>query len=236
MKSVLSLLLPALLTPASARASCHLMEIVEIFAGTDGAPDAHYVVLQMTAANQGFVTGNVITTGSGTFATFAANVANVASGAKILVATSEAATLFGIAADLTASGALDFPGGMVAHDCSFDSVTYGSGPIPALIRGCALKKSGTTWSLGDPSPENNAGASAPMSTCVAPDGGLPEPAPDPDMGTPDGKHHAHDGPDSQSEDDGGCGCRVGTPAPDGGKLSALLALTALAAFARRRRP
>jgi MYXO-CTERM domain-containing protein len=234
MKNAVVLLLPALLIPSAGRASCHLMEIVEVFAGTDGEPDAHYVVLQMTAANQGFVTGNVITTASGTFATFAANVGNAANGAKILVATSEAATLFGIAADLTASGALDFPSGMVAHDCSLDSVTYGSGPIPALIRGCALKKSGTTWSLGDPSPANNAGTSAPMSTCVAPDGGLPEPAPDPDMGTPDGKHPAHDGPDSESEDDGGCGCRVGTRAPPGGTLPALLAFAAFAVVRRRR--
>ena len=223
-----------LLAPTPLEASCHLMEIVEVFAGTDADPNAHYVVLRMTAAGQEFVVGNTITTSSGTFASFAGNVANGSTGATILIATSEAASLLGLAADQTASGTLDFPNGMVAHDCSLDSVTYGTGPIPALVRGCALKKSGGAWSLGDPAPTNNAGISASLDTCVAPDGGFPEPAVAADMGVTDGHAHEHDanGGGEGEEDDGGCGCRIG------GRSQGTLGwavLLALAAIALRRR-
>jgi len=204
------------------------MEIVEVFAGSDAEPNAHYVVLRMTAAGQGFVTANTITTSGGTFATFAGNVDNSASGSKIFVATAEAATLLGLTADQTASGMLDFPSGMVAHDCSSNSVAYGAGAIPELVRGCALKKSGTTWSLGAPEPVNNAGETASLLTCVPPDGGFPDLAAELDMGAdPDAN-----GGGSQTEEDDGCGCRIGSRAPSQGCWGVVLALAAIA-FRRR---
>lgn len=234
MRTSALLLTGVLLAPTPSRASCHFMEIVEVFAGTDAEPNAHYVVLRMTADLQGSVMGNVITTSAGTFATFAGNVTtNTASGSKILVATAEAATLLGLAADQTATGTLDFPGGTVTHDCSADSVAYGSGPIPELVRGCALKKSGATWSLGEPEPANNAGATAPLTTCVAPDGGFPEPAAELDMGGVDLGNPEPDGGGSQTEEDDGCGCRIGGRSQSAWGWVAMLALVAVAHRRRR---
>jgi len=217
------------LVPVPALASCHLMEIVEIFAGTDDCPDAHYLVLRMTALAQDAVQGTSITNLDGsTFGAFAAGttLANAELGSNILMATARAEGLFGIAADGVADGLLAFPEGRVTYSCSADAVLYGSiGAEPALVRGMALKKDGVgDWALGAPTPVNNANQTGTLGTCPPNlDGGEPPPdeGPDPDAGEP-----------GETATDEGCGCRVGG-APAGSP--AWIALLALAALARRRR-
>lgn len=181
MRSVVATL-AALLWAGPAPASCHLMEVVEIFGGTSADPNAHYVVLRMTFANQTAIVATSITATGGTFGTFSMSLMGpAAAGSRILMATAEAEALLSITADQTAPGAvlLGLPADLVTYTCSGDMVMYGAGSIPELIPGCALKKSGMTWSLGDPTPTNYAGSSGSLpGSCVPPDAGVPEPEPD----------------------------------------------------------
>ena len=106
-------------SPASA--TFHLMKIREIFPGTTAAPGAQYVMLQMYFAGQNLVSGHfirVFDAGGATVATFtfAANVANGADQATILIATTDAQTLFGITADLLMTPVLPVTGGAVCFD------------------------------------------------------------------------------------------------------------------------
>ena len=115
---------------APALAAFHLMKVVEVFPGTAAAPNAQYVVLQMYASGQNLVQGHVVTvfnaagTQVGSF-TFAADVSNSASQAKIFIATPEAAAFFGISADLVVSPAILSAGGKVCFE-TIDCVAWGS--------------------------------------------------------------------------------------------------------------
>jgi cysteine-rich repeat protein len=108
----------ALLGTSPAHASFHLMKIVQVFPGTPASPNAQYVVLQMYFGGQSFVGGQAISvfnasgTEINTF-TFGGNVANSVSQDKILIATTQAQTFFGVSADLTMLPTLPAAGGKV---------------------------------------------------------------------------------------------------------------------------
>jgi cysteine-rich repeat protein len=115
----------------SAQASFHLMKVVEVFPGTAASPSAQYVVIQMYASGENLVGGHAITvfdsagTLVGTF-TFAGNVANGTNQSKILIATSQAQTFFGVTADLTMTAALISAGGKVCWAGTLDCVAWGA--------------------------------------------------------------------------------------------------------------
>jgi len=115
----------------SAQASFHLMKVVEVFPGTAASPSAQYVVIQMYASGENLVGGHAITvfdsagTLVGTF-TFAGNVANGANQSKILIATSQAQTFFGVTADLTMTAALISAGGKACWAGTLDCVAWGA--------------------------------------------------------------------------------------------------------------
>lgn len=119
-----------LLIGGPAQAAFHLMKVVEVFPGTAAAPGAQYVVLQMYAVGQTVVSGHsiIISDASGTPVVnfpFTGNVANGANQAKILIATTEAATFFGVSANLTMTASLPLAGGKVCFD-AIDCVAWGN--------------------------------------------------------------------------------------------------------------
>ncbi len=118
------------LASAPAMAAFHLMKVVEVFPGAPAAPQAQYVVLQMYAAGQNIVTNHavIVYNAAGieiTRFTFAASVANGANQAKLLIATPQAAALFGVTADLAMTASLPAAGGMVCFD-AIDCVAWGA--------------------------------------------------------------------------------------------------------------
>jgi cysteine-rich repeat protein len=114
-----------------ALATFHLMKVVEIFPGTAASPSAQYVVIQMYASGQNLVGGHALTVFNGAGAvvgtfTFTGNVANGANQAKILIATSQAETFFGINADLVMSASMLSSGGKVCWAGTIDCVAWGA--------------------------------------------------------------------------------------------------------------
>jgi cysteine-rich repeat protein len=124
-----ALLLALAVIPANA--TFHLVKIVELFPGTAAAPDAQYVVLQMYASGQNLVQGHALTffnadgevVGS---ASFAGNVANGSNQAKVLIATTEAATFFGVQPDLVMDPDLLAAGGKACFAGNVDCVAWGA--------------------------------------------------------------------------------------------------------------
>ncbi len=109
---------------AQANAAFHLMKVVEVFGGTQAAPNAQYVVIQMYSGGQNQVGGHGISvfgpTGTliQTFS-FAGSVAVGTNQSKILIATPAAATFFNLTADLTMpNGSIPIAGGKVCFDAS----------------------------------------------------------------------------------------------------------------------
>jgi cysteine-rich repeat protein len=156
-------LIAALASPAaSAPATFHLMSIKEVYAGSDAAPDAHYVVLQMYAAGQQFVAGTQVRVYDpadqlvGTF-TFPVNLGNGADQATILIATTQAQMFFAVPPDLVMTpviprlgGKACFlgPGGVGVVDCvawggyagpAADVGTPFNSPV-GLMRGVAMRR------------------------------------------------------------------------------------------------
>jgi len=121
---LLALSLPAM-------ATFHLMKVVEIFPGTAASPSAQYVVIQMYASGQNLVGGHALTVynaaGSvvGTF-TFAGSVPNGANQAKILIATSQAESFFGLSADMVMSASVMSAGGKLCWAGTIDCVAWGA--------------------------------------------------------------------------------------------------------------
>jgi cysteine-rich repeat protein len=112
-------------------ATFHEMDVAEVFPGTAASPNAQYVVIQMYAPGQNLVGGHALTVfnASGTLVstfTFPANVGNGANQAKILIATTEAQSFFGLSADLTMSAALLSAGGEVCWAGTIDCVAWGA--------------------------------------------------------------------------------------------------------------
>lgn len=113
------LLVPVLCAfAAPAAASFHVTRIVQIYGGAPEHPDAQYVVLQMCISGQnqlqthsfGFFDAAGAALGT---VTFPAPMANFASQAKVLVATSSAESLFGVTADLRMPASFLIGGGKV---------------------------------------------------------------------------------------------------------------------------
>ena len=129
-----ALLLATVMFPA--QAVFHFMKVVEVFPGTAASPNAQYVVIQMYVSGQQFVSGHAVTVfnpaGSpiATF-TFPGNLPNGANQAKILIATPDAASFFGLSADLVMSPALLAAGGKVCFADPVDCVAWGSYSGPA---------------------------------------------------------------------------------------------------------
>lgn len=119
-----------LLVASPALASFHLMKVVEVFPGAPASPSAQYVVLQMYFAGQNFVGGHSVVvydaagTAIGTFS-FTSSVANSATQAKILIATPQAATFFGLTPDLSMTPLIAATGGKVCFD-AIDCVAFGT--------------------------------------------------------------------------------------------------------------
>jgi uncharacterized protein (TIGR03382 family) len=192
MRNLVAGLLGLVLTAKIASATFHIMKITEVFPGTMAQPNAQFVELEMYAPGQNFVaTHSVVVydaagTAVGTY-TFAASVANGANQSTILIATTQAATLFGVTPDLTMTATIPLAAGMVCFD-NIDCVAWGNfngtPPAPAqvgrpayqvkgLIKGRSLTRSlkgdtvldgsdDTDVSADDfkwtvPSPKNNAG-------------------------------------------------------------------------------
>jgi len=106
--------------------SFHLMKVKEVYPGSDAAPNAQYVVLQMYAAGQNLVSGKQLRVFDrngvmvNTF-TFANNMTVSANQSTILIATAEAQVFFApggpLLADLTMLPMLPPQGGKVCfHD------------------------------------------------------------------------------------------------------------------------
>lgn len=106
-----------------------LIKIVEIFPGAAKKPMAQYVMLQMSAPGQTQVSDHSVTIfdafGSiaGKF-TFAANMANGADQATILLATAQAEQLFNVKADLSIKPVIVAAGGKVCFE-NVDCVSWG---------------------------------------------------------------------------------------------------------------
>jgi hypothetical protein len=114
-----------------ARATFHQVMVKEVFAGTPAAPNAQYVVLQAWTEFQNAVANHVVRVfdASGVQIqsfTFAGPVAVSDNQMTMLLATAEAAALFGVAADLTMSSAvIPAAGGKVCWE-NIDCVAWGT--------------------------------------------------------------------------------------------------------------
>lgn len=127
------------LTAPLASATFHEISIREVYPGSVAQPDAEYVELQMWASGQEFVKGHSITTFDATGSTvnstpFTVDVGSGANQSTILIATTEAASQFGVAPDaaISPSGQLNPAGGAVCWE-SLDCVAWGnfSGSLPS---------------------------------------------------------------------------------------------------------
>lgn len=120
------------LAAGNAEASFHLMKVVEIFGGSSAAPNAQYVVIQMYSGGQNQVGGHGISIFGANGAliqtfNFASAVPNGVNQSRILVATSEAQTLFAMTADLTMTAVIPVAGGKACFDASpIDCVAWGN--------------------------------------------------------------------------------------------------------------
>jgi len=126
----------ALLAPASASATFHLMQIREVFPGTSAAGhDDAFVELQMYAAGQNLVGGHALTvydsSGTPTSHAFAGNVTNSANQSTILIGDTAVA-----GADLSfpeLSSLLTDPGGGAVCWETIDCMSYRGGPGAAVL-------------------------------------------------------------------------------------------------------
>ncbi len=129
-------------------ATFHEISIVQVFGGTEAAPNAQYFMLQMWSAGQNLVGGHEIDVynGDGTpFATFTfppspgGDVANGANQATILIATAEAQTFFGVTADLTMTAVSPTGGAKICWATNIDCVSIGGYSGPATGAGNPFK-------------------------------------------------------------------------------------------------
>jgi hypothetical protein len=138
-KIAAALVAASLVYPAApAAATFHFMRIVQVYGGAASHPDAQYVVLQMCAGGQNEVGGHTVAfyDATGTLAhseTFLNDVGVGTTQAKILVGTSSAEALFGLAADLEIPAAILTPGGKLCFAPEFgpiDCVGWGNIATP----------------------------------------------------------------------------------------------------------
>ncbi len=130
--AALSLALAMTLAASKVEASFHLMKVVQVFPGTVSAPNAQYVMIQMYSGGQNQVGGHKISVFSANNTlvqefTFGSAVSNGGNQARILIATAEAQTRFGISADLTMTAVIPLAGGKVCFDAiPLDCVAWGN--------------------------------------------------------------------------------------------------------------
>lgn len=181
----------ALFTTAASPAFAvrHIMEIHEVMTGLGGDTSYQYIELRLLAFGQTFTNGGTILARNAdgsvenTIFTFPADVTNDGPGARIVIATANAATLMGITPDFTFAGGI-FPDsgeiiifpGEIADALQYGNYTGGDSPfgangiapgIPASGT-AALQWSGasgdgrsgtdTVYALVENNPENNSGA------------------------------------------------------------------------------
>jgi cysteine-rich repeat protein len=127
-----ALALAALALAAPALATFHEIKVKEVFPGTVVSPNAQYVVLQAYAAGQTLLGTHKLhvydaagAEVAGSPFTFPGPVANGANQMTILIATTEAASLFGVTADLTMTPVLPLTGGKACWE-ALDCVAWGS--------------------------------------------------------------------------------------------------------------
>jgi cysteine-rich repeat protein len=141
----------AVLLPSPLFAAFHFMNIVQVFGGTEAAPSAQYVMLQMWSPGQNFVGGHeiVVFNGDGsTHATFTfppppgGDLPNGANQDTILIATAEAQAFFGVTADLTMTPVDPSGGAKICWAAGTDCVSLGG------YTGSAVG-SGTPFKMGD---------------------------------------------------------------------------------------
>lgn len=122
-------------TPSPAYALFHLIMVTEVLAGTSTAPGAHFIEMQMYADNQRFLTGHEVAIFDAAgqeidaFA-FPGPVANGANQARVLLATEQAESEFGVQADLSITPVLARGGGSVcfrsADGGNIDCASWGT--------------------------------------------------------------------------------------------------------------
>jgi hypothetical protein len=124
--------------PGTALATFHVMQVREVYPGSTANPDSEYVELQMWAADQNLVAGHVLRSYDAagdpvSSAAFAANVPDGVNQSTLLLATPQAESQFGVAADASlAAGSLAPGGGAVCWE-AIDCVAWGSfsGTLPS---------------------------------------------------------------------------------------------------------
>lgn len=183
----------AFVLPVPARATFHLIRIVEVFPGTASAPTAQYVMLQMYFPGQNLVASHFIRVYDangmtrGTFS-FPQAVANGSDLATVLIATPDAEALFGVQADLEMAPVIQPAGGAVCYDF-IDCVAWGSFATPdaltvppeptfdpstglildmAMHRNLSSGGATTDFALAPPAPVNNAGQAGMLSETPTP--------------------------------------------------------------------
>jgi uncharacterized protein (TIGR03382 family) len=182
------------------------MQITEVFPGTNAQPNAQYIELQMYSAGQNVVSGHTVTVfdAAGTQVmtyTFAANVASGTNQSTILIATTQAQTLFGVTADLIMTPTIPAAGGKVCFE-AIDCVAWGNytgGGAPSVVgqpayetRGLVLGRSltrklganamldggddtgvsATDFERALPTPRNNAGTAPTIPTSTCGDNAI----------------------------------------------------------------
>ena len=194
-----ALVAAVLLHAGRAWAPFHVVNVDQVFFGTADCPNAQYVAMRLLAPGMTSINTQMVTTqnADGTtapaFGTFTANVPNGATGDHFIMGTADAAALFGISMDQTASGSLRFADGRVCFGnfggMPVDCVAYGNyvgdngtGGIPATapVLGMALFRQTNTnndqsdFALAAPAPVNNAGDTGTLGQCL---GGADTPTP-----------------------------------------------------------
>jgi hypothetical protein len=179
-----------LLHAGRAWAPFHQVVIDQVFFGTADCPNAQYVDMRLLTAGMRFVQTQKVTAqnadGSSApeFGTFAANVPNGTAGDHFIMGTADAAALFGITMDQTASGNLvvgdgrvcfGFFGGMPVDCVAYGNYTgdngTGGSPATAPALGMALLRQTNTnndmndFAPGAPAPVNNAGDTGTLGQC-----------------------------------------------------------------------
>jgi hypothetical protein len=130
-----------------AAADFHLMKVDEVFAGTTTQPNADFVELRMTAADQGNVSGHGLILydafGTAMRCDLPADVVNEASGAPILLGTTEYDAVMDPSPDFTIPPLLHADGGAVCWE-SIDCAAWGT------FSGTTTTPAGTPESGGIP--------------------------------------------------------------------------------------
>ncbi len=123
------------LLPLPAYATFHLNEISKIMVGFNGDPSIQAIELKMLASSQHLVNGTSIKAYDaagvllGTLGTFGSDLANGIAGQKILCATNNFATTFGITPDLLISPGIPVTTGQISFEsptCLVNAIAYGA--------------------------------------------------------------------------------------------------------------